>query len=454
MKLNKVFIEDEVALDLTQDTVTEEDVAEGKTFHKADGSEAVGTAVISEPTPTQEKTVTIDANKTVEITPDDGYALSKVTANVSVPVVDGGDYSKFISGNLYTVTIPADVAVIGEGVFNYTGVYEVVMHNNITTICNRAFYQTANLKKITIPASVNYIGQSVFAYSNIEEATIQCTPRSYDYYMFDSCSKLKKVTFEQDTFADGWMFRDCQNLEEVISPLGVKLAKEMFYRCYALNNITIRSGVTSIPERCFSNCAALTSITIPDSVTTIGVAAFNYCSALDIGAIGIPESVTTIGNSAFSYSGATVLTIPNTITSFGQNIFEYCNSLTKLVYNSDVNIPYGLCASCSNLEEVEINGAITEIADRAFIIASKLLEITIPATVTKIGDYAFYYCDNAKVTILADTPPTIGSRTFYASSSSAPLAIYVPADSVDAYKSATNWSSIASRIHSIEEMPQ
>jgi hypothetical protein len=41
------------------------------------------------PTPTQEKTVDITENGTHTVTPDDGYALSKVTANVSVPIPDG-----------------------------------------------------------------------------------------------------------------------------------------------------------------------------------------------------------------------------------------------------------------------------------------------------------------------------------------------------------------------------
>jgi hypothetical protein len=45
-----------------------------------------------ESTPTQEKTINITKNGTTEITPDDGYALSKVTANVKVPIPD--DYIK------------------------------------------------------------------------------------------------------------------------------------------------------------------------------------------------------------------------------------------------------------------------------------------------------------------------------------------------------------------------
>jgi hypothetical protein len=38
MKANKFSINGEVKLDPTQDTVTEEDVAAGITFHQADGS--------------------------------------------------------------------------------------------------------------------------------------------------------------------------------------------------------------------------------------------------------------------------------------------------------------------------------------------------------------------------------------------------------------------------------
>ena len=40
-------------------------------------------------TPTQEKTIDIKENGTVEVIPDDDYVLSKVTANVNVPIPDG-----------------------------------------------------------------------------------------------------------------------------------------------------------------------------------------------------------------------------------------------------------------------------------------------------------------------------------------------------------------------------
>lgn len=47
MKANKVILNNETIVDLTQDTVTENDVAVGKTFHKKDGTIAVGTATFN-----------------------------------------------------------------------------------------------------------------------------------------------------------------------------------------------------------------------------------------------------------------------------------------------------------------------------------------------------------------------------------------------------------------------
>ena len=43
MAVNKVVLGDEVLIDLSKDTVTEEDVVRGKFFHKANGDSAEGT---------------------------------------------------------------------------------------------------------------------------------------------------------------------------------------------------------------------------------------------------------------------------------------------------------------------------------------------------------------------------------------------------------------------------
>lgn len=44
MEANKVILNGATLIDLTEDTAEESDVASGKTFHKANGEKAVGTA--------------------------------------------------------------------------------------------------------------------------------------------------------------------------------------------------------------------------------------------------------------------------------------------------------------------------------------------------------------------------------------------------------------------------
>ena len=78
----------------------------------------VVTAEGGTPTPTQEKTVDITENGTHTVIPDDGYALSKVTANVSVPIPDGyivPSGTKSITENgEYDITDKASVIVAVE----------------------------------------------------------------------------------------------------------------------------------------------------------------------------------------------------------------------------------------------------------------------------------------------------------------------------------------------------
>ena len=89
----------------------------------------------------------------------------------------------------------------------------------------------------------------------------------------------------------------------------------------------------------------------------------------------------------------------------------------------------------------------TSIADYAFSDCTAMTSITIPNSVIEIGRNSFYGCSAlTSVTIKATTPPALMSNAF-TNTNNCP--IYVPAESVDAYKTATNWSELASRIQSI-----
>ena len=71
-------------------------------------------------------------------------------------------------------------------------------------------------------------------------------------------------------------------------------------------------------------------------------------------------------------------------------------------------------------------------------------------TMKTLNDYTFYNCSAlAEVIVLPTTPPKV--RTNYVlRATAATMKIYVPAESVDAYKQAVGWNYHASRIRAIE----
>lgn len=81
---------------------------------------------------------------------------------------------------------------------------------------------------------------------------------------------------------------------------------------------------------------------------------------------------------------------------------------------------------------------------------SSLEEAIIGDKITSMGHSEFRECPKLTVFICkAITPPTIGTAVF--NTTSQYLRIFVPDESVEAYKAATNWSTYASRIYPLSE---
>ena len=144
----------------------------------------------------------------------------------------------------------------------------------------------------------------------------------------------------------------------------------------------------------------MTSVTIPGSVELIDYSAFSDC--LNLETVILEEGVKTIGKNAF--------------------------------YN------------CSNLKSITISNSVTSIGDSAFNRCNKLTSVTIPDSVTSIGNYAFHGHGLTSITIEAINPPTLlGSFAI----SNEVQTIYVPSESVEAYKNADGWKDFADRIQAI-----
>ena len=166
-----------------------------------------------------------------------------------------------------------------------------------------------------------------------------------------------------------------------------------------LGKITFNGKVTSVPKSAFKYCAHVKSITLPNSITSIGFCAFWGCENLQT--IKLPNNLKTIENGAFSVcTSLTSITIPDSVTSIGEWAFSGCTSLTS---------------------------------------------ITIPNGVTLIGDWVFYSCISLKSVYCKATTPPIGGKAMF-TNNAVNRKIYVPRESVEAYKSAEGWKEYANYI--------
>lgn len=105
---------------------------------------------------------------------------------------------------------------------------------------------------------------------------------------------------------------------------------------------------------------------------------------------------------------------------------------------------------CETLTSIQIPNSVTDIKSYSFSGCSSLTNLMLPSTVTSIGNGAFQiYSDPQRIiTLLSVTLPTATSiGPFNCPTNN--LTIYVPAESVETYKSATGWSQCADKIQPI-----
>ena len=361
------------------------------------------------------------------------YSNGKGVITFDGDVTAIGDWAFYDCTSLTSVNIPDSVTSIGNNAFqNCYSLTSVNIPDSVTTIGDYAFYQCYSLTSVTIGNSVTEIGKSAF--QNCDSLTSVNIPDSVTTigdFAFDGCTSLTEFS-GKFTSEDG----RCLIIDGIL----------YFFAPYGLNEYTIPDSITSIGERAFSDCTSLTSVNIPDSVTTIGNFAFCHCDSLT--SITIPDSVTTIGYSAFEYCySLTSVNIPDSVTTIGERAFISCTSLTSVnIPDSVTSIGESAFRDCTSLTSVNIPDSVTSIGRSAFYECDSLTSVTIGDSVTTIGDHAFRYCTSlTSVYCKATTPPTLSGPSVFDANGSG-RKIYVPAGSVNAYKSAYDWKDYSSDI--------
>ena len=363
----------------------------------------------------------------------------------------------------------------GDGVFEgCTSLEEVTLSKHITSLGVWAFHNCSNLEKLIIPESV--VRYNIGTFEGCEKLKTIPIPQSMTIipkYLFWGCMDLCTVNIpDHCTKIGAYAFAYCQSITSLSIPESViSIGVSAFSECSSLSSIVIPESISAIESETFKN-SGLISVTIPESVTSIGNQAFRGCKNLE--SIVIPDSITSIGNSAFSECvSLKAAVIPETVTSFGSEVFQSCSNLSSVsLPNNDIclNKTFQDCENlkeivipplvelyysfdnCTGLQNVTLLEGREKIGDVSFRGCTGIKTITIPKDVISIGALAFWGCTSLiSVKCESINPPTGGSQMF---PSSGEYIIYVPAESVDLYKSATKWSDYADRIQAIIPLPE
>ncbi len=413
----------------------------------------MASVVVEQPKPANNEIWYTNGSTTEATTPNNTNAFG---ANIVSNTYDAAK-------ECWVIKFDGEVTMIGyQSFYNCSSLTSVTIGDSVTKIGDYAFSYCRSLTSVTIPNSVTTIGDDAFRNcSSLTEFRGKYASEDGRCLIIDGtlnsfaigCGATEYTIPNSVTTVGEYAFSDCSSLTSVTIPDSVTtIGRYAFYDCYSLTSVTIPDSVTTIGDNAFYWCSSLTSVTIPDSVTTIGDYAFDGCSSLT--SVTIPDSVTEIGDfvfagcrnlrefngkyasedgrcliidgtlTSFAPAGLTEYTIPNSVTTIGRYAFYDCDSLTS----------------------VTIPDSVTTIGEYAFYYCSSLTSVTIPDSVTTIGDYAFDGCHSlTSVYCKAVTPPTTdGPMLFYNNASD--RKIYVPAESVEAYKSATYWRHYADAI--------
>ncbi len=167
----------------------------------------------------------------------------------------------------------------------------------------------------------------------------------------------------------------------------------------------------------------VTEVELPNTITRIGDQAFYSCDELV--SINLPNSLTYMGYAAFDRTGLTSVEVPNSMTEIMHSCF----------------------AGCEHLSTVKLPNTIVWIGDWAFGECPSLTTFEIPESVESIGMDVFLHSALKSLTCRPMTPP---AKSPYGIIYEGPLflsdsleTIYVPMQSVEAYKNDYVWSRYA-----------
>lgn len=481
MAISKIRLNGVTKMDVTDTTATVSDVASGKVFTQVDGTTGTGAAVVGDGwvrpaewpdydaiNMTNQKVIYVTYDLSLIPEPFFGCILQAQTSS-SV------DIGYFQNGTFITLETMALGTNVHKGLsltsykssYNYL-VARITWSGNLTRC---SFCPDGATVTIGSRVYKTWSQPMVEIYGNILEAGGPSLFNGVVKNHFVKSITLKNISLTQDSSFEA-LCSSCVNLERLYITCSDNykfMGYNMAQGCHNLHDITIPKIKLSNAHSMFQNCRSLRSIDISKwdfSQTTAVDNMFNACTVLK----SIGRSIITVPNatnSAYTFREAPLLKnvfldaeIPNNVSNIN-NWFNTCGVTYKPSYiksnvtnmgnfnNGRALGQYGVVLDFSEADLSGITYSANAFADTNYA------GFIMPSTLALIGNEMFarnFEC--REYHFKSTTPPTVSNTNAFNNIPSDCI-IYVPRSEnqsvLNAYKTATNWSTYASYM---QEEPQ
>lgn len=349
---------------------------------------------------------------------------------------------------------------------------------NLETLGQNAFYgvkvkKISNLGKITTLPTGSSSTQNFGDRSALEELILPNTITKLNepnlgYYT--NCV-IKGLNLPLCTSITGYGgFSGCKlegdiNLPALVGQIGLNHNGAGYFQGTNITSVSSLGNATSLQvgyngngAGTFAKCKSLKTVNLPLTMKTIGALSFYQCSSLD--SINI-EHIEIFGFGAFSGCSSLHIDASNLSNMVSVSKWAFHNidvygtlHADKLTTLGGLDYENGGFQG-TNIEKITSLGQITSIPSGYnynfgwFMGCKKLRLVVLPQTLTNLGTYSFAKCTSLESVILnAITPPTLGTGVLSETNN---CPIYVPDESVTAYREASGWSAYADRIKPLSE---